>query len=118
MTEEERRKWLDGLKVGDEVAVQTWPGNREYPSSTEIRPIRFCDESEIVIGTQMYRREDGRHINGSYHRIACAGEPERETADRESIAKAFTYPRDVSKELPITTVRQILELLKQAKEEK
>ncbi len=107
MTEEERRKWLDGLKVGDEVAVQTWPENREYPSSTEIRPIRFCDESEIVIGTQMYRREDGRHINGSYHRIACAGEPERETADR-----------DVSKELPITTVRQILELLKQAKEEK
>ncbi len=119
MTDKERKAWLDGLMAEEVVAIKSGGYDRTYRLSA----IDKVTATQIVVGKYRYRKSDGRAMGGNYspysgrEEIVPVTDEVREKLDRAQFASAFYDYRKLSQELPITTVRRILAVLKEANEE-
>lgn len=116
MTSEEMRAWLDGLKVGDEVAIRSGRDNVRIAKVTHLTP------TQVVINCYRFRRDDGRKLGkstGWYGRdeIVPIDAKVCERIARDNFRAEFSYYSELSAKLPIATVRKLLAVLAEAEQE-
>lgn len=117
MTSEERKAWLDGLKVGAEVAVQS-----RY-SLVALKVTRLTPTQFIVGKASRFRRKDGWACGdyGNDSHLIPLDDQLREkicdARDRNAFYMSLDWWRKQTRNLPIATVRKLLAVLAEAEGE-
>lgn len=118
MTESERKEWLAGLKVGDEVVIC----GRRYDEPVIDRIERLTNTQIVLVkDSQRFRRADGNGI-GSYGAFSYPRLHRVEASDRNAVTRRelSAYIRMIERKkdlLPIDKVRKLLAVLKELEQE-
>lgn len=107
-----RTEWLAGLKVGDEVAFTPAASS----ASMRIDRVTWASAAHVVVCGAKFRRKDGGEVTKSWFRshINPVTDVVREQVEvdrlRYAIESATQHSHGI-KHLPLSTLRQIAELL-------
>lgn len=112
MNDEERRKWLDGLKEGDMVFVRERNQDREEWWCR--KTVQIANDRYVGLDGRLFSRSDGER--GRCVLYSLDDESAREAHDRDSldqwISQIWNKAED-QRNLPITKIRKLLAVLEE-----
>lgn len=111
----EREGWLANLKAGDEVARKMSGGWDNYIHA-DFMTVTRCTEKYIFLGTQKFRKDDGREAGTGYRGYRLArptAEPKAAIAEQSRKSELLSLVDKVRwRELSVATLETILALTK------